>query len=117
MSALPIHEEPDPRDPQAILARLPEHERDFFLAQYRERAHAAADDVTGYKALQRFLHLWSIRAHAPREDRDLNAEAQEIRDGGPTIPIEDALAESLGMSREDAAVWWRQKVEHAAESR
>jgi hypothetical protein len=102
-------------DPESILARLPEHERDFFLTQYRERAHAAADDVTAYKALQRFLHLWSIRAHTPREDRDPAAEAQAILNGAPTIPIEEALAETLGMTRDEAAAWSRQKVEQATE--
>ncbi|MES9536752.1 MULTISPECIES: DUF6247 family protein [unclassified Actinomadura] len=118
MSVQPLHQEPDPQDPQVIMERLPEQERDFFLAQYRERAHAAADDLTGYKALQRFLNVWSIRARTRRpSSEELEARIQEIRDGAPTIPIEDVLVQHLGMSRAEAAAWWQQKVEQAAEGR
>lgn len=41
MTAEPIHDE-DPRDPEQILARLPERERDQFLRECRVAAKAAA---------------------------------------------------------------------------
>ncbi|MGW2311874.1 DUF6247 family protein [Actinomadura luteofluorescens] len=118
MSVQPLHQEPDPRDPQVIVDSLPEGERDFFLAQYRERAHAAADDLTGYKALQRFLNVWSIRARTQRpSSKEIQDRIQEIRAGAPTVPIEEVIAQQLGISRADAASWWRQKVEQATEGR
>ena len=57
MTAQPI--EPrgvDPRDPELILARLPERYRAMFLAEYQAAAEAAAHEVWRYKQLQELLH-------------------------------------------------------------
>lgn len=95
MSAQPVHEEPDPRDPQVILERLPEREQERFLAQYTDAAHAAADDVAGYKRLQALLHRWSIRAQVVSQpgyytEREERREA--IQDGTrQSVPFFEAI--------------------------
>jgi Family of unknown function (DUF6247) len=58
MSAEPAHAE-DPDDPEVILRRLPEQEREEFLRQY----HAAVDgahDPAGYRRLRQLLHAWRL---------------------------------------------------------
>src|SRR5258708_32335425 len=117
MSGQPIHEEPDPRAPAVILERLPEREREFFLAQYHEAAQAAVDDVAGYKRLKFVLHSWSVRADilarvlARRPDyyEEVAAESEAVRNGtSRTVPIEEALAQVKNMSIEDATAYWQQ---------
>ncbi|WP_141579748.1 DUF6247 family protein [Actinomadura sp. WMMA1423] len=106
------------QDPQVLLRRLPEEERAYFLAQYRKLASAAVESGTGYAALQRFLGVWSIRARARRPSGDeVTARIREIRDGAPTVPVEDFIAQHLGMSRVEAGAWWRRRVERAAGGR
>ena len=106
------------RDPQVIMRRLPEEERDYFLARYRTVASAAVEHETGYKALQRFLDVWRIGARAQRPSSgEVEARVQEIRDGAPTVPIEDVFPRLLGMSRAEAVAWWQQRVEQAVEGR
>lgn len=65
MTAQPV--EPhgsDPRDPELILARLPEPYRSTFLGEYRAAAEAAAHEVWRYKQLQELLQTWHLRATA-----------------------------------------------------
>lgn len=63
MTAQPIGSE-DPHDPEQILRRLPESERERFLGEYRTAAVAAAHEVWRYKQLQEVLHVWSMKAVA-----------------------------------------------------
>lgn len=112
MSAQPVHEEPDPRDPQVILERLPERERPTFLRQYRA-AVDAAHEPAGYGQLQRILHYWSLVVIAVSQPGYYEAREQARRDIGESVPIEEAYAELMGWSIEDATAWWLEKVEAA----
>lgn len=91
MSAQPVHEhEPDPRDPQVILGRLPEQARPFFLTEYRA-AVDAAHDPAGYRALQEMLRLWSIRVVAYSKP-DYYSRMDEVREGrGEYTTMEEIL--------------------------
>lgn len=59
----PLHEEPDPRDPQVILDQLPARERATFLAEYHS-AVDAAHNPAGYQGLRRLLTRWHLIAGA-----------------------------------------------------
>jgi Family of unknown function (DUF6247) len=110
MTAEPIGHE----DPQVILRRLPEHEREFFLHQY----HAAVDEAhqpAGYRRLQEFLHAWSVRVIAVNQPgyRD---ELEEVSKGtAETVPIEQVIADRYGISPQQAEQLWERKVAEAAE--
>lgn len=100
MTAQPIHQEdPDPQDPEVILARLPERERDVFLSQYWEAARAIANDLVGYKQLKNLLHAWSIRAQVvsrPGYHGELEAQREAIRNGTvQTVPFFEAIEAEL----------------------
>ncbi|RAY11549.1 hypothetical protein DPM19_30065 [Actinomadura craniellae] len=99
MSAQPIHGEPNPRTPLAILAVLPEREHETFLRRYREVTHAVADDVTKYPRLEKFLNDWSLRAHVvsrPGYDEELEATRWAIADGTMgTVSGPEAIAAEL----------------------
>jgi hypothetical protein len=126
VSAQPVYEEPDPHDPAVILGLLPERERATFRGEYRKRAHAAADDMAGYRDLQAFLHRWALRARLLdqrlREEPDyyenLTREVAAVRAGtAATVPIEEALAETLGIPAEEAEALWTEKVTAARVAR
>jgi hypothetical protein len=90
MTAEPAPRLGDPLDPERILADLPEDERPFFLAQYRETAEGIADPAR-WKELHRFLRLWRFHADATHqpgywEDR----EAAENETGGGML-LEDYI--------------------------
>lgn len=91
MSAQPIHQEPDPRDPQVIHDRLPEQVRGKFLTEY----HAAVDAAhtfAGYRALQELLNTWYLRSVAYAKP-DFQQRYEEIRDGiGEYSTLEDVMA-------------------------
>jgi hypothetical protein len=89
MTAEPVAGHPDPLDPQGIFADLPEEERPFFLAQYREHAEAAREPG-GWKALHRYLRRMRFHADATKDPGYW--EAREAAHG----PV------SGGMSLEDA---------------
>jgi hypothetical protein len=74
MSAELAHVE-DPNDPEVILRDLPEQERAEFLRQYHE-AVDAAHNPSGYRQLQRLLHVWQLTVIAtsrPGYYEDLDA--------------------------------------------
>ncbi|MDX6428388.1 MAG: hypothetical protein QOE54_754 [Streptosporangiaceae bacterium] len=111
MSAQPIHEH-DPRDPQVILAQLPERARPGFLAEY----HAAVDaahDLAGYRRLQDLLHLWSIRTIAYSKPGYYEAMEQARQGTGETVPLVDVISECFGLSPEDAEAYWQDKITQA----
>lgn len=87
MSAQPVHQEPDPRDPQVIHGRLPQAERAAFLRQYRTAADAARDDLGKYRDLQRMLDQWRLVAEAANDPgyRDALNEARAAEAPGMTI--------------------------------
>lgn len=118
MSAEAIHEE-DPRDPETILRDLPEREHTGFLAQYREAAHAATDDVAGYKQLQWLLEMWRVRANVlakvleqqPDYYEEQAVQFEAARDGVEGTPIEQVIADRHGIPLADAEAIWAEKVE------
>lgn len=93
VSAQPIHQEPDPRDPMAIYDRLPEPARAKFVTEY----HAAVDaahDFAGYRKFQEMLRTWSVLAAAyskpdfPQRYQDIAASV------GQTVPMDEVLPHS-----------------------
>ncbi len=58
MSELPLDDGPGARDPEVILRRLPEAERESFLREYRA-ALDAAHEVWRYRQLQEVLTRWN----------------------------------------------------------
>ena len=59
MSELPLDDESGTRNPASILRRLPEPERESFLAEYRA-ALDAAHEVWRYRQLQEVLRRWDL---------------------------------------------------------
>ncbi|TYK45097.1 DUF6247 family protein [Actinomadura decatromicini] len=91
MSAQPIHEEPDDRDPQVIHDRLPESVRAKFLTEY----HAAVDrshDLSGYRELRELLKTWSVLAAAYAKP-DFHQRYQDVRDGvGEYVSMDEVFS-------------------------
>jgi hypothetical protein len=89
MTALPI-EHGDPVDPVRILADLPEEERSFFAAQYRELAEVARDPA-GWEALHRYLRR--MRFHADEASKPGYREAVEAAVDGTEggVPLEEVI--------------------------
>lgn len=79
MSAQPVHQEPDPRDPETILRQLPGEVRPKFLAEYRA-AVDAAHEPAGYRALQDLLHTWALLAAAYTKP-DFQQRYQDVHAG------------------------------------
>jgi len=93
MSAEPIAQHEDPLDPERILADLPEDERPFFLAHYREHAEAAREPG-GWAALQRYLRR--MRFHAdntkdPEYWKALEAARRPFSEDDGGMFLEDAV--------------------------
>jgi hypothetical protein len=96
MSAQPVHEEPDPRDPQVIHNRLPEQARAKFLAEYESAAVDAAHDLTRYRALQELLQTWRLLAAAYAK-RDFHQRYEDVRAGvGQDIPMDEVFPHLKG---------------------
>jgi hypothetical protein len=89
MTALPV-EHCDPLDPVRILADLPEEERSFFVAQYRELAEAARDPA-GWEALHRYLRR--MRFHADEASKPGYREVVEtaVNGAGGGVPLEEVI--------------------------
>lgn len=90
MSAQPVHQEPDPRDPQVIHDRLPEAVRAQFLTEY----HAAVDgahDLAGYRKLRELLQTWALLATAYAKP-DFHERYQDIRGSvGEYVSMDEVL--------------------------
>lgn len=93
MTAQPV--EPhgaDPRDPELILARLPEHLRPVFLAEYQAAAEAAAHEVWRYKQLQELLQSWHLRATAYNRPDFAQRRADAAAGRGEYVSLEHVIA-------------------------
>jgi hypothetical protein len=89
VSAQPAEHE-DPLDPQRILDRLSEDERESFLEQYQEAVENARDPA-GWKQLRRVLRLWRFHADAAGEPgyrEALDAARGPVSDG---MPLEEVV--------------------------
>jgi Family of unknown function (DUF6247) len=94
MTAQPV--EPhgaDPRDPEQILARLPEQFHATFLAEYQAAAEAAAHEVWRYKQLQELLQLWNLRATAYSQPDFAQRRADAAVDRGKYVSLEHVIAQ------------------------
>lgn len=93
MSAQPVRQEPDPRDPQVIHDRLPAGERPEFLRQYRAAADAARADIAKYRALQDLLARWALTAEALNDPayNEALAEARAATTPGLSMAQVDAM--------------------------
>ena len=91
MSAQPVHQGPDPRDPETILSALPEEVRPKFLAEYHQ-AVDAAHDFAGYRALQSLLQTWRMLATAYAKP-DFQQRYQDVRAGaGQDVPMDEIFS-------------------------
>jgi hypothetical protein len=89
MSAEPAQVE-DPDDPEVILRRLPEREREEFLRQYRE-AVDGAHDPAGYRWLRQVLHAWQLTVIATTQ-AGYYEELAAIRNGtARTRPAQEVI--------------------------
>lgn len=90
MSAQPVHQEPDPRDPMLIYERLPEPARARFVTEYHEAVDASHDLAGGRRFLE-LLHTWSILAAAYSKP-DFHERLQDIRAGvGEYVGMDEVL--------------------------
>jgi hypothetical protein len=90
VSAQPVEQFDDPRDPENILHALPERERDEFLRQY-QAAVDAAHEPAGFRKLQEMLHAWSLVVAAsskPGYYETLEAVQNGTAD---TVPIQELV--------------------------
>ncbi|MGI5422952.1 DUF6247 family protein [Actinomadura luteofluorescens] len=91
MSAQPIHQEPDPRDPQVIHDRLPDQVRAKFLTEY----HTAVDgahDLAGYRKLRELLQTWALLATAYSKP-DFHRRYEDVRDGvGEYVSMDEVFS-------------------------
>lgn len=91
MSAQPVHDGEDPRDPQTILRDLPEDARPGFLAEYRAAVDAAKDPAA-WPALRDLLQSWSLLAVAYAKP-DFTQRYEEVRDSaGDYVTLEEVVA-------------------------
>lgn len=82
----------DPRDPELILARLPERFRPVFLAEYQAAAEAAVHEVWRYKQLQELLQTWHVRATAYGQPDLAQRRADAAVGRGTYVPLDQVLA-------------------------
>lgn len=76
-------------DPDDIVGRLPERERERFLAEYH-RALDAAHETWRYRQLRDLLRLWHLRAIAYAQP-DYLERAQDAITGRDFIPAEQVI--------------------------
>jgi hypothetical protein len=90
MSAQPIHEEPDPQDPQVIHDQLPEPARSQFTAEY-QAAVDAAHDPARYPELRQLLRTWAVLAAAYAKP-DFHQRYADMKAGvGETVPMDEVF--------------------------
>lgn len=91
MSAQPLHQEPDPQDPQVIHDQLPEPARSQFIAEYQTAVTEARDPAL-YPRLRELLRTWSVLAAAYAKG-DFQQRLHDIRTGGGQhVPMDEVFA-------------------------
>jgi len=91
MSELPLDDQLGTRDPASILRRLPESERESFLAEYRA-ALDAAHEVWRYRQLQEALSRWNLVAIAISQPGYAEALAEARNATQPGVGIDEIAA-------------------------
>lgn len=91
MSELPLDDEPGSRDPASILRRLPESEREPFLAEYHA-ALDAAHEVWRYRQLKEVLRRWNLVAVTTSQPGYTEALAEARSATEPGLSIDEVSA-------------------------
>ena len=91
MSEMPLRDGPGAPDPEDILLRLPEAERELFLAEYRA-ALDAAHEVWRYRQLQEVLTRWNLVAIATSQPGYAEALAEARDAATPGVTIDEITA-------------------------
>lgn len=91
MSELPLDDGPGTPDPETILRRLPEVERESFLREYRA-ALDAAHEVWRYRQLQEVLTRWNLVAIATSQPGYAQALAEARSAATPGATIDEITA-------------------------
>ncbi len=91
MSELPRDDGADAQDPEQILRRLPESERDLFLSEYRA-ALDAAHEVWRYRQLREVLARWELVAIATSQPGYAEALAEARTASAPGLSIDQITA-------------------------
>ncbi len=91
MSELPAYGHLAVSDPQEILRRLPEAERERFLQEYRT-ALDAAHEVWRYRQLQDVLARWELVAAAMSKPGYRQARDDAKAGAGDYVSLEDVIA-------------------------
>ncbi|MEQ4206289.1 DUF6247 family protein [Actinopolymorpha sp. B9G3] len=82
----------DSYDPEKIMHKLPQRERERFLREYRQAAEAAAHEIWRYKELTALLHRWSLIALAVSAPGYYEAREDAGRGIGEYMTLEGAIA-------------------------
>lgn len=90
MSAQPAEPHPIGHDPEEILVRLPERQRERFLADYRAAMVAAAHETWRWRQLAETLELWHLRSLAYSAPGYEQARA-EAAAGVPGVSAEEVI--------------------------
>jgi alkylhydroperoxidase/carboxymuconolactone decarboxylase family protein YurZ len=91
MSELPLDDGPGARDPETILRRLPEAERESFLREYRA-ALDAAHELWRYRQLQEVLTRWNLVALTTSQPGYAEALAEARSAATPGVTIDEITA-------------------------
>lgn len=93
MSAQPVHQETDPRDPKVIHDRLPRRQRPVFLHEYRAALAEAHGDLARYSTLQQVLSRWHLISEAESDPgyHEALADARSATTAGLSIEELDAI--------------------------
>lgn len=88
---MPLHDPPGALDPERILRRLPEAERERFLSEYRA-ALDAAHEVWRWRHLQDVLTRWELVATATSKPGYAQALDEARTGAGAYVSLEDVKA-------------------------
>lgn len=91
MSQMPLHDPPGTPDPERILHRLPEAERERFLSEYRTGLDAA-HEVWRWRHLQELLTRWELVATAVSKPGYAQALDEARTGAGKYVSLEDVIA-------------------------
>ena len=88
---MPLHNPPGLPDPERILRRLPEAERERFLGEYRT-ALDAAHEVWRWRHLQEVLARWELVATATSKPGYAQALEEARTGAGQYVSLEELIA-------------------------
>ena len=88
---MPLHDPPGAPDPERILRRLPEAERERFLREYRT-ALDAAHEVWRWRHLKELLAHWELVATATSKPGYAEALEDARTGAGQYVGLEDVIA-------------------------